>query len=152
MLRSQNLIALISVQTHGGQSVGRGEAGSKSVHSSYRRALVYAPYMDPVTAFLVLTRPRAGIAGLRRVRVDIDGRVVARLWQGKSERLSVDPGHHVVRAGTDWCRSVPIEVNLGAGEAAFIECLVPWSFIWKMIVMPGRSITCRQIERPETSS
>ncbi|WP_328338559.1 hypothetical protein [Micromonospora sp. NBC_00421] len=87
---------------------------------------------------------------LRRMKIELDGVVVARLKQGESITLKVNPGPHVFRARLDWLTSAPLELHVeenmqftlavAAGEkvqtydATFIR---PETALELLIVEPG---------------
>ncbi|GIF75451.1 hypothetical protein [Asanoa siamensis] len=76
-------------------------------------------------ATLTLRRPddAGGIA--RRMAFLVDGRVVARLRRGDSQRVEVTAGRHRLRVRTDWQRSREVEVDLGPDEEVTVEGAVP---------------------------
>jgi hypothetical protein len=58
----------------------------------------------------------------RSYELVVDGRTVARLKNGKSASVTVEPGDHRVSMRIDWCRSNAIDVIVGDGERASFEC------------------------------
>ncbi|KWV30272.1 hypothetical protein AWV63_23935 [Micromonospora rifamycinica] len=88
---------------------------------------------------------------LRRIQIEFDGVVVARLKQGESTMLQVSPGPHAFRARLDWLTSAPLELHVeeeaqvtlavAAGEevqtfhATFIQ---PETALELLIVEPGK--------------
>ena len=58
---------------------------------------------------------------LRRIAIEIDGQVVARLKRGAVQSVDVAPGRHVVRAHLDWQSSAPVEVHLAGTETIALE-------------------------------
>ncbi|MEW2594492.1 hypothetical protein AB0893_29190 [Micromonospora aurantiaca] len=73
-----------------------------------------------------ITVRRALDAGglLRRIKVEIDGQVVARLKRGAVQSVDVTPGRHVVRAHLDWQSSAPVEVYLADTETIALEAAI----------------------------
>ncbi|MEV5207819.1 hypothetical protein AB0K35_10130 [Micromonospora sp. NPDC053740] len=61
---------------------------------------------------------------LRRIKVEIDGQVVARLKRGAVQSVDVAPGRHVVRAHLDWQSSAPVEVHLAGTETIAVEAAI----------------------------
>ncbi|MBQ1036064.1 hypothetical protein [Micromonospora sp. C81] len=61
---------------------------------------------------------------LRRIKIEIDGHVVARLKRGAVQSVDVAPGQHVVRAHLDWQSSAPVEVHLADTETIALEAAI----------------------------
>ena len=61
---------------------------------------------------------------LRRIKIEIDGHVVARLKRGALQSVDVAPGRHVVRAHLDWQSSAPVEVHLAGTETIALEAAI----------------------------
>ena len=59
---------------------------------------------------LVLERKRDGVGVFRRVKVTVDGEVVARLRPGARVEVDVTPGPHRVQAHMDWISSEEVQV------------------------------------------
>lgn len=62
---------------------------------------------------------------LRRMKVEVDGAVVAAVKQNGSVTVEVDPGSHVVRVRQDWMASAPVTVHVDAGGSAALHAEVP---------------------------
>ncbi|MBF5028515.1 hypothetical protein IRY44_02070 [Micromonospora sp. ANENR4] len=58
---------------------------------------------------------------LRRIAIEIDGKVVARLNRGAVQSVDVTPGRHVVRAHLDWQSSAPVDLHLADTETIALE-------------------------------
>ena len=69
---------------------------------------------------------------LRAYKVLVDGEVVGRLRAGQTIEVDVQPGLHVVQARIDWCRSAPLEVNVGPrGAMLHVRTGMPG---WKILL------------------
>ena len=99
-------------------------------------------------ASIAVSRPRSGVFFLRRFTVRVDGSVVARLGRGRSTRIEVEPGHHTIRAGVDWTRSLPLDVDLAESDEVAIQVLAPWSALWRTWISPHRALAGDQIGSP----
>jgi hypothetical protein len=58
---------------------------------------------------------------LRRVTIEVDGRVAARLWRRASDQLDLPAGNHIVRARLDFLRSAPVLLDLPGDDGATLE-------------------------------
>ncbi|MFE9959263.1 hypothetical protein [Micromonospora sp. NPDC005299] len=74
----------------------------------------------------MITVRRAFDAGgvLRRMKIEVDGQVVARLKRGAAQSVDVAPGRHVVQAHLDWQSSEPVEVHLVGTETIGLEAAI----------------------------
>lgn len=59
---------------------------------------------------------------LRDYKVVVDGRVVARVANGREVTVAVEPGRHKVHMAIDWARSRPLDVELTAEQSIRLEC------------------------------
>ena len=59
---------------------------------------------------------------LRRYRVIVDEKEVARVGNGAEARISIPPGEHVVQMQIDWCYSNALSVVVQAGQAQPLVC------------------------------
>jgi hypothetical protein len=74
-------------------------------------------------AVVVVDRPRLGWGAVfRTFKIDVDGRRVGAVSAGQSRVFTIAPGKHVVRARLDWSRSRAVELDLAAGETAYLVC------------------------------
>lgn len=62
---------------------------------------------------------------LRRMLIEVDGTVVARLRPNQEQTVTVGAGRHVLRARMDWTRSEPVEVHIGDDDEALFETSLP---------------------------
>ncbi len=58
----------------------------------------------------------------RDYRIMVDGVEVAKLSNGASATIAVQPGIRLVQAKTDWCNSPELEIHVGSSEAVLLEC------------------------------
>lgn len=73
------------------------------------------------TGTLILTRPRQWADRLRRYRILVDGREVARLKAGEELRLELPAGEHRMIAQIDWCTSNLLPFGIRPNETTEIE-------------------------------
>lgn len=62
---------------------------------------------------------RAGI--LRRIEIEVDGDVIARLKWGQRKVIEVATGRHVLCARMDWVVSDPLELTLGQDDSIDLQ-------------------------------
>jgi hypothetical protein len=94
-------------------------------------------------AQLILQRASDTAGAVRRMRVDLDGVVVARLRPGETETLRVRPGPHSVQARMDWTSSSPLPVEVPKNGRIRVEVSLPWSAFWKTFFTPRRALIAR---------
>ncbi|MEH0822147.1 MULTISPECIES: hypothetical protein [unclassified Micromonospora] len=58
---------------------------------------------------------------LRKMKIEVDGDVVAKLEQGSSIDLNMQPGRHVFRAKLDWQASAALEIYVTAESKIVLE-------------------------------
>lgn len=93
---------------------------------------------------LKIYRPHDGGGLLRRLVVEVDGTVVARLKQGESVNLTVTPGSHQVQGRMDWTTSPKLELDVGPDEEAMILVQLPLSALWNMLRKPKEALLIEQ--------
>jgi hypothetical protein len=59
---------------------------------------------------------------LARIPVLLDGKVVARLWIGRSVLLEVPPGEHKIQVRSGWSKSQELIFSAKADERLLFEC------------------------------
>jgi len=85
--------------------------------------------LAPGQALLSIQRPSGyPYAVLRRYKVEVDGRVVAKVKRGQTASIPLEGGQHTVRALIDWGSSPAVELQLAPGDEA------------KLTVTPGPPI------------
>jgi hypothetical protein len=67
-------------------------------------------------------RQRAGSAGLRRWQLELDGAVVGSIENGGTSVLEAGPGPHSLRVFYDRYSSLPLDVELRAGQELVLGC------------------------------
>ncbi len=77
-----------------------------------------------------------------RLRIDIDGALVARLYPGGTVRVDVPAGRHLVVARKDWTRAAPLEVNLDPGEEIDVFAWIPWGVYLAAYCTPKHALRC----------
>src|SRR5699024_9259010 len=58
----------------------------------------------------------------RNYKVVVDGRAVARVGDGGTATVTVEPGMHTVCMAIDWGRSKPLSVTVGPEQVVRLEC------------------------------
>ncbi len=94
---------------------------------------------------LRLRRGADSAAVFRRIVVEVDGSVVARLRPQEETIVPVTPGEHLVRARMDWTRSAPMTVELRAGEVFTLESKFGWRVVRDMIIRPRSALDLRRV-------
>lgn len=59
---------------------------------------------------------------MRDYRIVVNDREAVRVGNGSSAVFAVEPGRHTVHLALDWCRSRPLEVDVGPGQTVRLEC------------------------------
>lgn len=59
---------------------------------------------------------------IRDYRIFVDGKEVARVANGSSAEIPVEPGTHSIRLKIDWCQSKEVRISVNAGKVAQLEC------------------------------
>jgi hypothetical protein len=85
--------------------------------------------LPAIVAEIVVSRPEERRANrLRAYKVLVDGELAATLGRGESATVSVASGRHAVKATLDWGSSPTLDVDLGAGERAYLLCQSAFQF------------------------
>ena len=82
---------------------------------------------------------------LRRMAVEVDGTVAARLRPRGETVVTVAPGNHVIRARMDWTRSAPMTLKIQPGEVITVECQLGWRAFIGMITRPRSALDLRRV-------
>lgn len=94
----------------------------------------------------VRVRRRADSFGLlRRMVIEVDGTVAARLRPGQEETVAVGAGRHEVRARMDWTSSATVEVHVGDGDEVLLETSLPARAMIDMVVRPRSAIVLGRV-------
>src|SRR5699024_8693923 len=59
---------------------------------------------------------------IRNYKVVVDGRVAARIGNGDTATIKVEPGRHTVCMAIDWGRSKPLDVTVSPNQVVQLEC------------------------------
>ena len=94
---------------------------------------------------IAIQRAQDSAGLLRRMVVELDGVVVARLRPGASCTVSVPDGQHTLRARMDWTRSAPLELEIGGEGAVKIEVALGWRALVDMYRRPSSALEIRRI-------
>jgi hypothetical protein len=54
--------------------------------------------------------------------INIDGKKVGKVGNGKEVRFDVSPGTHAIQIGMHWMKSESMQVNVEPGETVTLEC------------------------------
>ena len=93
----------------------------------------------------VRVRRDADSAGyFRRIVIEVDGAVVARLRPGHEETVRVAAGRHVVRARMDWTSSAPVEVQVEEHDEIGLTTSFPWTALVDMVGRPRSALVLRR--------
>ena len=102
-----------------------------------------APRHPPLSG-RVLRIERANVArdGIARWKVQLDGKMMAKLGLGQSIQLELSAGSHELSVAGFGNRSRPVAVELADGEEAVFKC---WLTFWKAYFQPRQSINLERI-------
>lgn len=101
--------------------------------------------MFRIVVRLRVVRPYDGGGALRRVRLEVDGREVARLKQYRSVDLELAAGRHTVVGHMDWAASASRDVDLVEGEVVELEVALPLLGTWELLQRPQRALQIRRL-------
>lgn len=96
---------------------------------------------------LLVTRNAHDEAGLlRRIKVKVDGKVVAKLRPQQQVELDLAVGEHVILAQMDWFTGGPVTLNFQEND--FVRLKVSLSFVksWRGFIEPKRGIIVERID------
>lgn len=75
--------------------------------------------LAPGQALLSIQRPPGyPYAVLRQYKIEVDGRVVAKLKRGQTVSIPLEAGQHTVRARIDWGSSSAVHLQMAPGDDA----------------------------------
>lgn len=83
----------------------------------------------------------------RRMLIEVDGKVSARLRPDQEQTVTVTAGRHVLQARMDWTTSKPIELDVGDDDNAEFETALPMRALLDMIIRPGSAVVLRRVRR-----
>lgn len=83
---------------------------------------------------IVLTRSSEWMNRARSFKVLVDGQQVGTIPKGGSESYTVTPGGHKISCKVDWCGSREFDVNLQAGETAYLRVQSGMKYYWQFVL------------------
>ena len=89
------------------------------------------------------TADTAGV--LRRMDIEVDGRVALRVRHGSTAELAVEPGRHSVQARMDRHASPVLEVTIGAGGTADVQVSYSFTAITELFERTEQAIDIREV-------
>ncbi len=92
-------------------------------------------------ATLTIQRARDSAAIFRRMSVQVDGEVVARLRRGEKQVHKLDAGEHVVQAKMDWTASEPLRVDFVPDDDVSVEVAIPLNALARPVCRSGYGTT-----------
>ncbi len=94
----------------------------------------------------IVVRRAADTAGVfRRIKVLIDGDVVASLKPQEQKSIDVVAGPHTVRAKMDWCGSERLQVSVAGDAPIEVEVSLPWSGILAGFFAPRTALLAKLV-------
>ena len=69
---------------------------------------------------LNITRKQGFFGRFRKLKILVDGEIVASVGGSDSASIAVAPGHHSVTVKMDWVESQPLELDVTDGETVNI--------------------------------
>lgn len=104
--------------------------------------------IDPASLRLTIRRDRDSAGVLRRMKVLVDGKVVARLRPGAATQVLVLPDEDLrVQARMDWCRSEEIVVPSPIQDGVTVEVAFRLSSFFKIWYAPRSAIDIQQFAK-----
>jgi len=86
-----------------------------------------------------------GVAWTRRLKVQVDGELVGRLWTGQTVAVEAPQGEHSVQAQLSYLRSPVLTIDISAEDSSVrIEVDVPVS-AKSFTLRPRSALICRRI-------
>ncbi len=96
---------------------------------------------------LVITRDARGETGyLRRVRVKVDGVVVAKVRFRGEKTVPLTPGEHEVVAAMDWFSSPPLRVVAGEDDTVTVRVSYSYATAVQGFANPAAGLTAELVE------
>lgn len=80
---------------------------------------------------------------LRRIKVTVDGRVVAALKPRETATVELAPGAHVLTASMDWARSPQLHFEIAPGGAVSVQVSLPFASVFKSFYKPNGALSVR---------
>ena len=79
-----------------------------------------------------MERPIGSAGIFRRMVIEVDGEPVARVRDGKTVEIPVEPGQHFVRARMDWHSSPDFPLDIQPEETVRLRVFhpIPWVGQW----------------------
>lgn len=96
-------------------------------------------------ATLRIQRARDSAAVFRRMKVLVDGKVVARLKRGERQVHTVDTGEHALQAKMDWTTSEPLLVVVMPDDDVSVEVAIGFNALGATFFKPSSALSIRRI-------
>ena len=80
---------------------------------------------------LIVTRSRQPVTSLWLYQIMIDGQQLATISHGQTALIELPAGHHEVVARSGWCRSKPLEIEVGpqGNHYAEVGSIMSWWYL-----------------------
>ncbi|WP_422948617.1 hypothetical protein [Undibacterium sp. Ren11W] len=70
---------------------------------------------------VTIVRPWAYFGFARALKVSIDGVNIGSISSRKTEKFSVSSGSHTIQVSMDWCKSVPLSINVSENSTVSLK-------------------------------
>jgi hypothetical protein len=77
-------------------------------------------------ATVTVTRSRGWWGFYRRILVEMDGKRVGGVWNGRDLKIEVPAGQHIFRAFMGWIGSKPLVIDVTGGSMTVVGVRAPW--------------------------
>ncbi len=89
--------------------------------------------MEP-TSRIVLSRSSEWMNRARSFKVMIDGQQAGSISNGGTEEFKLEPEQHKIFCKVDWCSSREFDVNIAAGETAYLHVKSGMKYYWQFTI------------------
>ena len=92
---------------------------------------------------LTVSRPSDWGGRFRKLKIVVDGEVVAALRPNEQWQTELSEGTHTVSGRMDWASSPPLEVAITSEGLAHVEVSLPYLSVLQAFVTPRRAVKAR---------
>lgn len=91
-----------------------------------------------------MSRPNDYGGVFRRLKVYVDGQVVAGLRPNERVTFDLPVGRHRAHGAMDWARSSDLELDIAEGASVAFEVSLPFSAVWASFTSPKTAVKISQ--------
>jgi hypothetical protein len=108
--------------------------------------------MEEQNCKIILSRSNEWLNRLRGFKVMLDGAEAARIKNGDSIELMVEPGLHTLKCRIDWCSSKEFIVNAQPGNTAYVKVKSGMKYFWPVYILLIIGLMINFVLEPENST